>query len=131
MPVASSWTTVGTFDEVAPAINGTLQSLLDHMDSELEQGSRLVFRALLTLDINLSSVNLNSKSDAAKKTSEACNSSPLDQITQSTFGHNFEFDLSPFYRRKTKENKEKTATINVSFLPLQPLFIPTDLRPYR
>ena len=67
MPVASSWTTVGTFDEVAPAINGTLQSLLDRMDSELEQGSGLVFRALLTLDINLSSVNLNSKSDAAKK----------------------------------------------------------------
>ena len=31
-----------------------------------------------------------------------CSSTPTDQITRSKFGHNFEFDLSPFMRKQFK-----------------------------
>ena len=107
MPVSSSWTEVAAFNEVEPAVNNTLHHLLDRMSCELQQGSGFVFRAILTLDINISTARLSSGSDAAKQTSKACDTSLTDQISQSTYGHRFEFDLSPFYRRKFRD-KENT-----------------------
>ena len=107
MPVSSSWTEIAAFNQVEPAVNNTLHHLLDRMSCELQQGSGFVFRAILTLDINITTTNLDSGSDAAKRTSQACDSSLTDQISQSTYGHGFEFDLSPWYKRKFRD-KENT-----------------------
>ena len=108
MPVASSWTEIGAFNEIELAINGTLHHLLDRMSNELQLGSGFVYRAILNLDINISQTNLNSKSEVAQKTSQVCSSTPSTQIARSKFGHNFEFDLSPFMR---KQYKNKTNTV--------------------
>ena len=95
------------FDPVEPAVNNTLHHLLDRIEQELQQGLGLVFRAILSLDINISKMILT-KSDTAKNISKVCDNVPTKQLTNSTFGHNFEFDLSHFYRRKFKD---KTNTI--------------------
>ena len=108
VPVSSSWTEIGTFNEVKHAVNGTLHHLLDRMSNHLEVGSGFVYRAILNLDINISKTNLDSKSEIAQNTSQMCSGSPTDQITRSKFGHNLEFDLSPFMR---KRYKTKTNTV--------------------
>lgn len=107
MPVSSSWTELSLFDKVEPAVNNTLHQLLDCMEQELQQGSGLVFRAILTLDINISKMRLT-ESDVAKSVSKACDDSLAAQVSHSNFGHNFNFDLSQFYTRKFKD---KTNTI--------------------
>ena len=109
MPVSSSWTEVAAFNQVEPAVNNTLHHLLDRMTCELQQGSGFVFRAILTLDINITTTRLGSGSDAAKMVSQACDRSPTAQISQSTYGHPFEFDLTPWYKRKFRD-KENTHT---------------------
>ena len=100
--MASSWTEVGGFTDIKNAVNGTLHHLLDRMSNHLEVGSGFVYRAILNLDINISKTDLDSKSEVAQKTSQMCSGSPTDQITRSKFGHNFEFDLSPFMRKQFK-----------------------------
>lgn len=112
MPVASSWTELGPLDNVESAVNNTLHQLLDTMRQEMSQGSGFVFRAILTLDINISRIKL-SESDAAKNVSKKCDDSPSSQISCSKFGHNFDFDLSQFYNRKHKrKNKDGKRDIN-------------------
>ena len=135
MPVASSWTEIKAFDAVEHAVNDTLQHLLDRMDNELQKGSGFVYRAILHLDINVSDKSLDSESDAAKETSRACDTPLTAQISQSKFGHNDEFDISPFFRvlkdKKTSSWTSKTVRIAVSYLPSQQLFFLTTSRPYR
>ena len=107
VPVSSSWSPVAFFDSIEPHVNNTLHELLDKMTCHLQQGSGLVFRAMLHLDINIS--RLKQKScESTKNISRACDSSPADQITQSKFGHSYEYDLSHFYKKKYRN---KTNTI--------------------
>ena len=73
------------------------------MSNHLEVGSGFVYRAILNLDINISKTDLDSKSEVANRTSQMCSGTPMDQITRSKFGHNFEFDLSPFMRKHFKK----------------------------
>ena len=73
------------------------------MSNHLEVGSGFVYRAILNLDINISKTDLDSKSEVAERTSQMCSGTPMDQITRSKFGHNFEFDLSPFMRKHFKK----------------------------
>ena len=79
-------------------MNNTLHQLLDTMNQEMSQGSGLVFRAILTLDINISKIKLT-ESDVAISVSKACDDSPTGQVSQSKFGHSFDFDLNHFYIR--------------------------------
>ena len=109
MPVASSWTELGPLDNVESAVNNTLHQLLDTMRQEMSEGSGFVFRAILTLDLNISKIKLG-ESDAAKSVSNSCDESPSSQISCSKFGHNFEFDLSQIYNRKKKHRKCKDGT---------------------
>ena len=109
VPVASSWTELGPLDNVESAVNNTLHQLLDTMRQEMSEGSGFVFRAILTLDLNISKIKLG-ESAAAKSVSKSCDESPSSQISCSKFGHNFEFDLSQIYNRKKKHRKCKDGT---------------------
>ena len=94
-------------DKVEHKVNDTLHQLFDTMTKELQQGSGLVFRAILWLDINISKCNPN-ESDVAKDVNEQCDQDPTTQLENSNFGHNYDFELSRFYQRKLKH---KTNTI--------------------
>ena len=107
IPVASSWSAVGLFESVEPVVNDTLHELLDKMTCHLQQGSGLVFRAIVHLDINISKLKSH-PCESAQNISQACDSSPSTQITQSKFGHNYEYDLSLFYKKKFRD---RTNTI--------------------
>ena len=91
------------------------------MSNHLEVGSGFVYRAILNLDINISKTDLDSKSEVAKKTSQMCSSTPTDQITRSKFGHNFEFDLSPFMRKHFKKKNKLRFGCEKRTRPLFPI----------
>ena len=93
-------------DEIEPKINDTLHQLLDTMTKELQQGSGFVFRAILFFDVNVSKCS-PTESDAAKAVNEPDYQDPISQLENTNFGHNLDFDLSPFYQRKFK-NKSNT-----------------------
>ena len=107
VPVVSSWREVHMTDEIEPKINDTLHQLLDTMTKELQQGSGFVFRAILFFDVNVSKCSTN-ESVAAKAVNEPDYQDPTSQLENSNFGHNLDFDLSPFYQRKFK-NKSNTV----------------------
>ena len=113
VPVASSWSEIELFDEVEHKVNNTIHQLLDRMDQELQQGSGLVFRAILTLDINISKINIGA-SHSAKKISKLCDTDITSQLSNSTFGHNLEFNLSHFYKRKFKDKMNTILDIKNS-----------------
>ena len=113
VPVASSWFEIELFDEVKHKVNNTIHQLLDRMDQELQQGSGLVFRAILTLDINISKINIGA-SHSAKKISKLCDTDIASQLSNSTFGHNLEFNLSHFYKRKFKDKMNTILDIKNS-----------------
>ena len=102
MPISSSWSEVHMLDEVEPKVNDTLHHLLDRMVQELQQGSGLVFRAILWLDVNIVQLKPG-ESSIAKSVSEQCDHDPTSQLENSSFGHNFNFDLSHFYKKKFKD----------------------------
>ena len=113
VPVASSWSEVNLFDKVEHKVNNTLHHLLDRMVQELQQGSGLVFRAILTLDINISKINIGA-SHTAKKISKLCDNDIPSQLSNSAFGHNLEFNLSHFYKRKMKDKMNTILDIKNS-----------------
>ena len=100
-------------EEVEPKVNDTLHQLLDRMVQELQQGSGLVFRAILWLDVNVIQLN-PPKSSIAKNVSEQCEHDPTSQLKNSNFGHNFDFDLSHFYKRKFKDKSNTIMDIRNS-----------------
>ena len=107
VPVTSSWTECHMMDDVEPLVNDNLHQLLDRMVQELQQGSGLVFRAILYFDVNISKCIVGDKSSVAKNVSDQCDMDPVSQLKNGNFGHNFEFDLSRFYKKKFK-NKMNT-----------------------
>ena len=78
----------------------------------MSQGSGLVFRAILTLDINISKIKLT-ESDVAISVSKACDDSPTGQVSQSKFGHSFDFDLNHFYIRRNKDDIKKNTILDI------------------
>ena len=94
VPVASEWNEANLFQPIEPVVNNTLHQLLDKMTCHLQQGSGLVFRALLHLDINITKIKPNS-CGSAKNVSQDC-----DMATA----------MNTIYRIFTKGNSKRKQT---------------------
>ena len=83
---------MGLLQQIPDLVNNTLHQLLDVLNVHLQQGSGLVYRAILSLDINIS-----------KKITGATAQDAVNLMNN--FGHNTEFDLTHLYKRKFKNRK--------------------------
>ena len=109
----SQWTDVGLLQDIPNLVNNTLHQLLDVLNVHLQQGSGLVYRAILSLDINISKRTFG-KSTAAQD---------MVQLSESNFGHNMEFDLSSLCKRKFRHRKNTILDIKASHFFKNTIFL--------
>ena len=110
VPCPSSWKKIEITSNVAESAEDLMHEIMDNIETYLTHGSGLVFRSMVSLDINISAINhplsqglKESRSRDTDKVHEQ-NVSEKDVSKNVTFGHNFEIDISHLFKIRKKSS---------------------------